>query len=620
MGNSELIVAAVALVISVIVGIATFSQLLAQIFSTAEGQRKCSSSLLGLWSEGPTTKTHRRWRWSELRFEIKFVVPEICLGDLSSEMADELDDVSDSTGSQTWSPFHLNHRTKKMTKGKTISILGADSVLDYVLLVSTLADDAPDMVSWLSFLTFLRLEVDDSKVKELQIDHKSAGGLVPLELSWPRIKYRVHSWDFMPLNAPKPFATVSIHDIAVLVRRTGMVWKSFDLTNGNVSAQGGAHVLTSTLVQGMGLVLEYRCLDDEHLARGGSTKISAIYSCLQDALTKSQMNVLDKARTRLDQLPAGKLDEESQSSEDPDADQLDERERKAQGVGLWVKEIDKFTFGLIPGDRRLGLPDIPFAEDSECLDVLEGLAGVDVDILEELKKHGSQNLRWGFNDMIYMAPPVLRMRHEGKTALSFKGQWGRGSIFSLSSSLVAFGALLRAFLNGGTKIRESPVEIVKNLYPQLTEEELKGKLLGKTLEKLGFLSGRRDGVTSDMKRVLTGVESLAQMDTDGTIGDPRMIEKMHDDHDQTTQYFSGNKTTRPYDLLKAHFSKAPVAVSDAQATKEQDKLVIEHWEPSYSTMEMYFSYIPHYIKIMRQMYWNTSRRAGCIDEKLVIEA
>ncbi len=617
MGDSELIVAAVALVISVIVGIFTFSQLLAQMFFTAEGQRKCSSSLLGLWSDGPTTGTHRKWRWSEARFETKFVVPEICLGDLGSEIADELDDVPDSTRSQTWYPIRLNTRTKKRTQKKTESILGSDSVLDYVLLVSALADDAPDMVSWLSFLTFLRLEIDDGNVKNLQIDHSRASKPAPLELSWPRIKYRVHSWDFMPLNAPKPFAKVSIHDIAVLVRRTGMVWKTFDPTNGNVSAEGGAHVLTSTLVQGMGLVLEYRCLDDEQLARGGSIKLSAIYPCLQHALTQSQMKVLNKAWTRLDQLPARKSDEESRSSEDLDADQLDEGDRRAQRVGLWVKEIDKLTFGLIPGDGRLGLLDVPFAEDSECVDVLERLTGRYADIRKELKERGIQNLRWGFNDMIYMAPPVLRMRQGGITTLSFKNYWNRGSIFSVNLSLVAFGALLRAFLNGGTKIRESPVDGVKDLYPQLTEEELDDKMLGK-LRLLGRLEG---GGTDDMKRILAGVEDMAQRDTNGTIGESQSIEKMHDDHDFTTEYFSQRRSMiRPYDLLRAHFSKAPVASSEGQATEQDLKLVNEHWDPSYSTMEMYFSYIPHYAEMMQRMHQNTSGRDCCADGFLVAEA
>ena len=288
MSDSELIVAVVALLISIIVGIVTMSQLLAQIFSTAEGLHKCSTSLRGLWSKDPTTRTRREWRWSEARFETKFVTPEICLGNSAVAIPDGTDDVSLKTRSQTWIPSLSIHRRNKRTKRKTESILNADFELDYVLwirsflwslFISTFANDAPDMISWLSFLTFLRLEIDDAKTETFPDEAISASysrttaleeaqrpEIVPLELSWPRIKYHVHSWDFMPPNAPKSFAKSIIHDIAVLVRRTGMVWKTFDSKHGNMSAEGGTHILIGTLVQGLGLVLEYRCLDDKRFS------------------------------------------------------------------------------------------------------------------------------------------------------------------------------------------------------------------------------------------------------------------------------------------------------------------------------------------------------------------
>ncbi|KAL9065199.1 MAG: hypothetical protein Q9161_008398 [Pseudevernia consocians] len=311
-----------------------------------------------------------------------------------------MDNVSLKTRSQTWIPSLSIHRRNKRTRRKTESILDADFELDYVLFISTFADDAPDMVSWLSFLTFLRLEVDDAKTETFPDEAISASHsrttaleqaqrpeIVPLELSWPRIKYHLHSWDFMPPNASKPFAKSTIHDIAVLVRRTGMVWKIFDPKHGNMSAEGGTHILTGTLVQGLGLVLEYRCLDDKRLARDGSTDV--IRRRLKNALTQSQMTALDKASAStlgLDQPHARANDEESQRSEKSEADRRDERDRKAQRVGLWVKEMDKVFFGLIPVDSRLGLPDFPFAEVSDCFNVLVKLSEEDPDIRHDLTK------------------------------------------------------------------------------------------------------------------------------------------------------------------------------------------------------------------------------------------
>lgn len=236
MGDADLIVAVVALVISVIVGLVTTSQLLTQILVTAEGQRKCSNSLLGLWSKDPRTKTRKVWRWSEARFETKFVVPEISLNTSASPIQDESNDVPRKVQGQMWSRFRHISRTKMSSKRKTISVLGADPGLDFVLFICSFADDAPDMVSWLNFLAFLRLETRKAKIQTLPYEPSeksnastSSTGKAPepqlesLELSWPRIKYRLHSWDFMPPTAPKPFAKISVHDIAVLARRTGMI-------------------------------------------------------------------------------------------------------------------------------------------------------------------------------------------------------------------------------------------------------------------------------------------------------------------------------------------------------------------------------------------------------------
>ena len=97
-------------------------------------------------------------------------------------------------------------------------------------------------------------------------------------------------------------------------------------------------------------------------------------------------------------------------------------------------------------------------------------------------------------------------------------------------SWVAFEALLRAYLKGGTKIHESPVEEVKKMYTKLTHEALGKKLLG---EK-GLLEGKQDGGTEQMKKVLAGVEDLARKYKDETIRDRLYSQKMSDDHDSTT--------------------------------------------------------------------------------------
>ena len=74
--NSENIVSVIALVVSLVAILIATSQLLAQIFATAEGTCKCSRAVIGHWS----TLTTRKWHWSEWRFETIFLSPEIRLG------------------------------------------------------------------------------------------------------------------------------------------------------------------------------------------------------------------------------------------------------------------------------------------------------------------------------------------------------------------------------------------------------------------------------------------------------------------------------------------------------------------------------------------------------------
>ena len=185
---------------------------------------------------------------------------------------------------------------------------------------------------------------------------------------------------------------------------------------------------------------------------------------------------------------------------------------------------------------------------------------------------------------------------------------------------MAFGVLLRAYLNGGTTIYDSEISGVRALYPELPKEALDMKMLG----KLKLLRGREDGGTEQTKKILSRVEKLATNFGEGVmagIEGPRLIEELHDDHDSTTQYFIEKKDKiRFYDLLKAHFSKTTLAFCDAQSTKKKSKFTCRDWEPSLSIMEMYFSYIPNYVTFMKGKHEDTLGTEGCADEDLVIEA
>lgn len=101
-----------------------------------------------------------------------------------------------------------------------------------------------------------------------------------------------------------------------------------------------------------------------------------------------------------------------------------------------------------------------------------------------------------------------------------------------------------------------------------------------------------------------------------------LLEYQHDLYDETTSYFqtleSREKSPIKYfDLLKAHFSKAPLASIEARSRHDRGHA---RTDPDYKSthvwrienMYLYFEYIPDYIKFME--------KKGCSDPMLVSEA
>ena len=73
----------------------------------------------------------------------------------------------------------------------------------------------------------------------------------------PAIQIIQKSWDFMPSDVVRPMASSTVSDIAIMARRLGMTWKSFDPGSGSMRAEGNGHVITSTMVRSLGTVLQY---------------------------------------------------------------------------------------------------------------------------------------------------------------------------------------------------------------------------------------------------------------------------------------------------------------------------------------------------------------------------
>lgn len=226
-------IALTALVVSALALICTVTQLLAQCFATVDGYRKCQPSVMGPWGR----HTRLRWRWMEFRFETLFTVPKIGFN-LSSPSPDgsgmAMPPFCSSLELTQWHPSPASHQT---------------------------GDWTGDLVGWVYILHYLH-QHDSSARRQIRVANYNTASppLQPQETTFlrcPNIEIMRQSWDFVPSDVVRPLAFTSVSVIAVVARRLGLYWKQFEPYNSVFRAEGNHQVLTSTVVRGIGTILQY---------------------------------------------------------------------------------------------------------------------------------------------------------------------------------------------------------------------------------------------------------------------------------------------------------------------------------------------------------------------------
>ncbi len=338
MSNEQDNTAIVAIIIALIAFFVTTAQLLQALFGTAEGYRRCQPSVIGRWAK----KTRRKWRWTEFRFETIFTTPDIYL-----EFIDNPDLLRHWAFIEGSAISRQETYSDGLPRGITIARKASDSL-----------EVENDLVSWLSLLDMLH---------DLQYSYflNTTLGCAPRVVSTlgraqaeymtcPAITFRTRSWDFMPPEIVRPFATSNVGDILALAHRLGMLWKDIRPDDGVMRAEGRGQSITSTTVRGFGLLLQYTL--------GGGT------------LEKQQKS--DKLRTLT--IPS------------PEADML--------------------GFQIVPGSRDLYLSDFIF-DLSNCFPAVQQAMeklGVDPDVQEMYARYFQRSGRLhGFSDLIGMVTPFL---------------------------------------------------------------------------------------------------------------------------------------------------------------------------------------------------------------------
>ena len=298
------ILSVVALIISITSLVVTTSQLLIELYATADGYRKCGERVIGVWSKG----RKREYLPAEFRFEVSYKMPQIALF-TPQELEEAEKDYDNVYPVHCYRPKDATLERKTLTKTvhplpsdlskvhseeSLTSVFGSDvekspKRLSWMKPVGERIRSRPDgnesqtLVSWLRFLQDLhslyasywpgdcdhndckgRKDPNGKRLESMKYEilrrrqdlYRSRADVVVICRQW--------SWDFMPPEVVRPLAQTNVADIIVLAQRLGMQWRALDPQDGKLQADGNGFNLSGTDVHGLGIVLRIRVAGERH--------------------------------------------------------------------------------------------------------------------------------------------------------------------------------------------------------------------------------------------------------------------------------------------------------------------------------------------------------------------
>ncbi|KAK0702384.1 hypothetical protein B0H67DRAFT_595588 [Lasiosphaeris hirsuta] len=256
--NTELFLAIAALVISVAAFVVSILQALQQYYSSARGYSSCSPRVIGKWA----MFRHRRIRWYEFRFEVRFEVPVIFVarpnneyGPMGHTTKSKIVFLDGSPGSyvDSCTQNRVEHDTERKKQNQdNRGVHTADN----------------EAATWLGLLMAVQRMEDDSRKWQMRALERYSSGEVK-ERQWPPPFYGGHSltvciqrkkksWDTIPDNITKPYATTTIAHLVEFTAMLGVYWKVFDRSDDRYLAQGNGFILSGSNVEGLGLTFSFQ--------------------------------------------------------------------------------------------------------------------------------------------------------------------------------------------------------------------------------------------------------------------------------------------------------------------------------------------------------------------------
>ncbi|KAL8687283.1 MAG: hypothetical protein Q9224_005197 [Gallowayella concinna] len=484
-------IANTALVISIVALFVTTAQLLSQIFSTAEGYRRCQPSVIGPWAN----LTKRKWRWSSFRFETLVVTPEIVLG----------------------SPSEFR-RTMAMPE-----------ILELLSIIPKRSDDRLNYTNDVD-------QVDISTDPSIALEAPAISQTLPVLFN------RTRSWDFMPPDVVRPFASTRVTYLAIIALRMGMTWKRFEPEQGALEAEGNGHSLNSVLIRALGTVVRYT---PSIIHKTGPFMVISYLHYPESMLV-------------------------------PDS-----------SAHVETPQADRMWFGILPANKSLVhiITDFPIGDYDSIYAMLDKM-DPSRKSSEALAKVAPSLL--GFNDIIPMLAPWMRQRGTTVNKIPAVTYDPRGITCFSGPRDVFLSKLHERIASAGSSVPQDEVGCKPETLPKVFSEQ-------------PLIS-----IHQRLNKIMTLHQQIATMGFhDPTLQERRIAyyDLLQTNYDLTTEYFliwtNGIDYSSPlsyFELVKTHVVRAVTVRERALKYFEQDPGTSE----MSAAMMVYWDDIPYYQKVMQE--------------------
>ncbi|KAK1675333.1 hypothetical protein BDP55DRAFT_162771 [Colletotrichum godetiae] len=263
--DKELFVAIVALVISIVALLASLLQVAQQYFASAAGYSSCGSKVIGKWSESK----QRKIKFTEFRFEVLFEAPVIFLCPPTNKKGpvkgESIIFIDGSEKSLLYSRSELQDE-KGVSDNKEItkqSVHTADNErASWVALLSALQEMEYKSREWQKRQYTDVVYGKPPKGSDQLEDPENVTNILK-EVSEKytltvAIQKKRRSWDTMPSNVKKPYATTTWCHMVEMLAMLGVYWVEFNRTNDRYRAEGNGYTITGEKVSDLGIMFTFQ--------------------------------------------------------------------------------------------------------------------------------------------------------------------------------------------------------------------------------------------------------------------------------------------------------------------------------------------------------------------------